>query len=391
MLDNFSISGLHVDQLAKILGEKQDIFMAYTNYILLIGSNDIGSKTVAQITQSICDLVDTLLSWGSTKRIHVLSLLPRVDEDYKDKEVLAVNKALQEKIMQGPHFRGTGRVFWNNIGKKFRGQKQVPLKSLLKPDLIHPSVTKPEHKNLHALVDRVHKGECITGVSILRSKLTTISQSRQPNKVPGIGAPFPEFAELENWLNHLPAMQPAFRHDLTTGGLWLGRIQASKVSRGQGARNVGGQGDILSNFAPCEFYLHGILFTSVEQAYQVSKAIYCYKPALATLLYHTDDPPQLKRLAKNIPSRNRRKLNWDNQVRVPFVSILIEEKFRQVPVFRHELNQTGNKVLVHAVSGRHSQNDFWGTNAIVHGTTFCQGQNKFGILLMTLRNLTKGI
>ena len=127
----------------------------------------------------------------------------------------------------------------------------------------------------------------------------------------------------------------------------------------------------LSNFATTAFRYEGILYTSVEAAFQAAK---------------TDDRELKRRLAQYSPAEAKRygrkiklKSNW-NTVRVPIMKDLLRLKFSS-DLFGHRqaLLNTGDAYLE---EGNNHNDTFWGT---CNG----EGENQLGKLLMEIRDELK--
>lgn len=124
----------------------------------------------------------------------------------------------------------------------------------------------------------------------------------------------------------------------------------------------------LSNFYECKVRFEGVVYKSVEHAYQAAKL---EEPAMRAWVGRSFHAAQAKANAKTLQSQWRK--DW-LEVRVPIMEVLLRSKFSD-PKLRERLIKTGDEEIVE-INSHHDQ--FWG----VHNR---QGQNQLGKLLMQLR------
>jgi ribA/ribD-fused uncharacterized protein len=135
---------------------------------------------------------------------------------------------------------------------------------------------------------------------------------------------------------------------------------------------VKGEGNIMSNFAPCPIKAFGTSFRSVEHAYQFKKASDSGLFDEAEMIQAQTTAKLAKAKADElIPSKVAQ--NWEAKS-IPTMKHLLAKKKLASPEFVSTLLATGNKKIVHNVAS-----DKWGTGA--DGT----GQNLFGKILMEFR------
>jgi hypothetical protein len=127
-----------------------------------------------------------------------------------------------------------------------------------------------------------------------------------------------------------------------------------------------GEFRFLSNFWPCKVEFEGIIFPSVEHAYQAAKTLDWEKRVEISLL---SSPGEAKRAGKNLTLRP----DWE-EIKIPIMRELLIKKFSDRELL-HRLRQTKSRELL---EGNHWGDTFWG---ICRG----QGENHLGKLLMEIR------
>ena len=115
----------------------------------------------------------------------------------------------------------------------------------------------------------------------------------------------------------------------------------------------------------------GMLFPSVEHAYQFVKARFHGRPDLCQQILKATTPGAAKRLTKQIRVTN----DWSDQ-RQFLMAELLELKFRSCPPFQQTL-LSSDDFIDHTVP-----DTYWGTGIDKRDP----GQNVFGLLLARLRN-----
>ncbi len=123
----------------------------------------------------------------------------------------------------------------------------------------------------------------------------------------------------------------------------------------------------LSNFWPAEVTLDGMVFSTVEGAYQAAKTLDLdHRRAIAGLA----KPGQTKRYARKLKVRD----DWQ-EVKLAVMEDLLRQKF-SIPDLRQKLLDTGDAYLEESNSWR---DFFWG---VCNGV----GENHLGRLLMKCRD-----
>lgn len=129
----------------------------------------------------------------------------------------------------------------------------------------------------------------------------------------------------------------------------------------------------LSNFWPCEIEYEGVIFPSLEHAYQAAKSL---DPKVRETIRACDKPGKAKRLGKTVVMRP----DWD-RVKVEIMKTLVAQKFKD-PTLRTKLLETGTKVLV--------EENQWGDR--VWGAVWdadhkvLVGDNLLGRIIMSVRD-----
>lgn len=129
------------------------------------------------------------------------------------------------------------------------------------------------------------------------------------------------------------------------------------------------QGDYrwLSNFAECEVFMEGVLYPSVENAYQAAKTLNIAK----RLAFENCSAAQAKRLAQTLDIRK----DWSS-VKKSIMYNLVNQKFHKEPYMSALLSTK----QVEIQEGNTWGDTFWGVD-LRSG----RGQNILGKIIMTIR------
>lgn len=122
----------------------------------------------------------------------------------------------------------------------------------------------------------------------------------------------------------------------------------------------------LSNFSPSPIRHGGILYPTVEHAYQAGKIL---DMGIRRALAICPTPGDAKKMGRKLKMRD----DWD-EVKVPRMRTCLKKKF-QDPLLRRKLLETGDQELI---EGNTWGDTFWG---VYRG----KGKNMLGILLMEVR------
>ena len=128
----------------------------------------------------------------------------------------------------------------------------------------------------------------------------------------------------------------------------------------------------LSNFAPSQIVVDGVVYKSVEQAFQVAKTLKVHERK-AIMAAHT--PGEVKRLGRKVTLRP----GWESG-RVEVMRRCLRAKF-SLPGFRELLLSTGERELV---EGNHWHDNDWG-RCSCRRCASVPAKNLLGRLLMEIR------
>lgn len=128
----------------------------------------------------------------------------------------------------------------------------------------------------------------------------------------------------------------------------------------------------LSNFWPVVIVLDGLTYPTVEHAFQAYKTV---DEGQRRAIRNAKTPGEAKRLGREVTLRP----DWDN-LRVPFMTKLIRQKFTENEDLRKRLLNTG---FEHIEEGNTWGDTFWGT---VDGV----GENHLGKIIMQIRDELNG-
>ena len=129
-----------------------------------------------------------------------------------------------------------------------------------------------------------------------------------------------------------------------------------------------GEYRFLSNFWPCEVFLDGMLFKSVEHAYVAAKT---EDLMLRSIIQNVQTPSQAKQYGKTLKLRN----DWDI-IKLHIMRNLLEQKFKD-PVLKQLLSNTKPHQLI---EGNSWGDKFWGQCPLG------DGKNHLGKMLMEIRD-----
>ena len=131
-----------------------------------------------------------------------------------------------------------------------------------------------------------------------------------------------------------------------------------------------GEHEFLSNFAASEIEFEGIVFPTVEHAFQAAKT---FNHTGRVLIAAASTPGKAKRLGRSVSLR----ADWD-EVKYSIMFQLVLQKF-QLPALEEKLLATGDAILV--------EGNTWGDK--VWGVCDGEGTNWLGQILMDVRKRIK--
>lgn len=131
-----------------------------------------------------------------------------------------------------------------------------------------------------------------------------------------------------------------------------------------------GEYRFLSNFQASTIEYEGLLYPSVETAYQAAKTEDMVKRELFTHM----SPTEAKRAGRCVTMR----ADWDD-IKYGIMYFLVRQKFTIHPTLAKKLLATGNKLLV--------ERNWWGDT--YWGVCKGKGKNELGKILMLVRESLK--
>lgn len=128
----------------------------------------------------------------------------------------------------------------------------------------------------------------------------------------------------------------------------------------------------LDNFSSFRVMVDGVLYCTLEHAYQASKFLNV-APEVAALVTNSNSAYDAQRLARENASKQRS--DWDN-VKIDVMERLVRLKLEQHPYVRRKLLETGN----HTICEDSPKDSFWGIGSNR------DGRNELGKIWMKLRD-----
>lgn len=137
----------------------------------------------------------------------------------------------------------------------------------------------------------------------------------------------------------------------------------------------------LSNLYPAPFVYNDKMFSSVEQCYQMEKALFHNEYAKANKIICTDDPHKCKKHGRGVPDSPE----WIG-TREGVMKEIVLQKFVQNEELQRELIDTGNAALFEAVTG----SSVWSINSSIYAKATYEetatGPNVMGKILQDIRS-----
>lgn len=122
----------------------------------------------------------------------------------------------------------------------------------------------------------------------------------------------------------------------------------------------------MSNFAPCRVEYDGIVYPTVEHAFQAAK---CADPEERKIFEYVDTPAEAKKWGRQVKLRE----DWES-VKVSIMEDLVRQKFKNTE-YRNNLISTGNEPIT---EGNTHGDTFW-------GVCWGKGENNLGKIIMKIR------
>lgn len=135
-----------------------------------------------------------------------------------------------------------------------------------------------------------------------------------------------------------------------------------------------GKYNFLSNFSDSPIKYEGIVYPTVEHAFQAAKTLNINK---RLEIAHASTPGQAKRLGRSVKLRS----DWE-EIKVDIMRECLRLKF-EIPELREALLETGNAELT---EGNTWHDNFWGICYCSKCRASAHGKNVLGLLLMEVRD-----
>jgi ribA/ribD-fused uncharacterized protein len=135
-----------------------------------------------------------------------------------------------------------------------------------------------------------------------------------------------------------------------------------------------GEYAFLSNFYPSEVSLDGIVYPTVEHAYQAAKTL---NPTEREMILKLETPGRAKRAGMKVFLRE----DWED-IKISVMTKLVRQKFTNHGILRDKLLKTNGLVLL---EGNNWGDEFWGVNLRDY-----DGHNHLGNILMKVRKELNG-
>ncbi|MEO2069577.1 MAG: NADAR family protein [Desulfurobacteriaceae bacterium] len=135
----------------------------------------------------------------------------------------------------------------------------------------------------------------------------------------------------------------------------------------------------LSNFYPCKVEYEGLVYPSVENAFQAAKTAPFRRQQFTKI-----SPKEAKKLGRKVPLFG----DWEGR-KVKVMKELVMKKFQQNEDLKKKLLETGDAILI---EGNTWGDEFWGVNLRKPDPTSpwgYKGENWLGKILMEVREKLK--
>lgn len=137
-----------------------------------------------------------------------------------------------------------------------------------------------------------------------------------------------------------------------------------------------GKYSFLSNFYPCKVEFEGLVYPSVENAFQAAKTSPSEREPFTKV-----SPKEAKKMGRKV----RLQISaWESK-KVKVMEELVRKKFKENPDLREKLLKTGDAVLI---EGNTWGDEFWGVNLRKPDPSSpwgYRGKNMLGQILMKIR------
>lgn len=397
-VDVLAFSGYKIRDLLRLLPFLVPFLVVYEHVFLLIGTNDVSQrrrfsspeKFFTAMWADFTVLVRRLLAIRPGQKLHVMSILPRPkDQDETDPLILTFNDRMKHWIFDEQNGL-RDRVSYVPTHCYFRSDPGwKPDGTLFRKDGLHPTAmeqAKPSGEYgcqliMESVTTHLHNETRRGGERPPPHHQRGISPRRISPGMERLYA-FAEACETSCPFRHLQDQlvdNPQWRMTLPARGTRQGSRQPWTVDAAElerlGVINVKGADDPFSNFYDRPIPVTGSWFPTVEHPYQMVRAMTTLRFTIATMMFCTQQASKVKQLTKFLPTRTTKWL----RMRLQLLYNLMLLKFRYWTDLAQMLTRTYPRVLVHCVG-----DDFWGLRYNARRQIW-EGQNIFGLMLMTIR------
>jgi len=133
-----------------------------------------------------------------------------------------------------------------------------------------------------------------------------------------------------------------------------------------------GEYRFLSNFWPVSIFYEGLMYPSVEHAYQAQKTEF---QEIRQKIANFEKPGDAKKFGEELKLLNQIRIDWDDNLKLDTMKFLVLQKFLENDELQEKLMLTGTAKLI---EGNDWNDTFWG---VCEG----KGENHLGKILMEVR------
>lgn len=343
------ISGGKYANMTKKLRSLQDKY--YSDITVIGGTNNCSTK---QPEDKILGEFQSLLDVAKEKadNVHISGIPPRVDKKTYNTKISSLNEKIRDVVSTEEC------VDYIDQDKNFKYQDGSIDESLLQADGLHLS-----DAGVKRLIDNIGlRGQVI-------SKLDH-SHTDSHTKIPASGRRETNQPGQNRSTQAKSSTTDSERKQQKPFKPWPG---IKNLPHKKKKRLFKGGGDPLSNFRHFTFRAYGLVFKSLEHAYQWRKAMYMGREDIARRILNAPTAADAKRIADN--ELNTMGTNWFF-VKRDFMNDLLIAKCEQCPEFLTALLESGDEELI-----EDTNHEYWARGREGNG------MNMLGMLLMEIRDV----